>query len=87
MADYKSRAEIQKVIYEIIVKEGFKKPEELTDDLEFTKDLGADSLDSADIQMNTEDGLDVRIEEKDLPKLQTVGSLVDYCFNQLKKGE
>ena len=87
MADYKSRAEIQKVIYEIIAEEGLKKPEELTDDLKFIEDLGADSLDSADIQMNTEDALEIRIEEKDLPMLQTVGSLVDYCFNKQKEGK
>lgn len=53
-------------------------PENLTMETNLIEDLGADSLDIADLVMELEEQLDVEISDEDLAKLKTVGDIVEY---------
>lgn len=48
----------------------------------FIEDLGADSLDVAEMIMAFEDEFNVEIEDEDIEKMRTVGHVVDYFKNK-----
>ncbi|MCD6328491.1 acyl carrier protein [bacterium] len=54
------------------------KRERLGMDASFKDDLGADSLELADLIMEFEDSFDIKISEEDGEKLTTVGEAVNY---------
>ena len=54
------------------------KRERLSMDASFKDDLGADSLELADLIMEFEDSFDIKISEEDGEKLTTVGEAVNY---------
>lgn len=56
---------------------------ELTLDASFTKDLGIDSLDYAELVMEFETSFDIRIPDTDAEKLQTLGSAIHYIESKL----
>jgi len=45
---------------------------------EFTKDLGADSLDTVELIMELEKEFDITIPDEDAEKIRTVGDAVNY---------
>ncbi|MBQ5565252.1 MAG: acyl carrier protein [Clostridia bacterium] len=47
-------------------------------DTNLTEDLGADSLDFADVVMAIEDEFDVEIPDEDIESIKTVGDIVEY---------
>ena len=63
------------------------KKDRLTKDASFKDDLGADSLELADLIMEFEDNFDIRISEEDGEKLLTVGDAVNYIKQQVEGGE
>ncbi|HLX62332.1 MAG TPA: acyl carrier protein [Planctomycetota bacterium] len=68
-----------------IVSEKLKKPkEQITLESSF-QDLGADSLDTADLVMEFEDEFDINIPEEAEGKIKTVGEVVKFIEEQTKK--
>lgn len=68
----------------VLVNQLRVKHEDVTDDATIIDDLGADSLDSMEIVMALEEGLNIEIPDEDMfesdgqPKKFTVGQVVDY---------
>ena len=54
----------------------------LTDQANFARDLGLDSLDVTDLLMQVETSFGIRIPDEDWGKLQTVGQVKDYIANE-----
>ncbi len=52
--------------------------DEITPDMDFASDLGADSLDLYQILMGVEDELDVKIPSEGIEHISTVGEAVDF---------
>ena len=50
----------------------------VTMDAVLLEDLGADSIDLADLVMNFEDEFDLEISDEDLENIKTVGDIVKY---------
>ncbi len=71
-------ADIKQKITEIIVKKLGVEESQVTDEANFTKDLGADSLDTVELIMELEKEFDLQIEDSDAEKLQTVGDVIKY---------
>ena len=61
-----------------------RNPESIRDTDAFIKDLGADSLDTVEIVMATEEAFDIYIEDAAAEKLVTVGDLIDYVSIRIK---
>lgn len=63
-------------IKELISKQLNKSVDEITEDSEFVKDLGADSLDVVEMLMNLEEEFDVTVPEEDAVNIKTVGDII-----------
>ncbi len=62
-----------------ILAEQFDAEEDsITLDTSLTEDLGADSLDLADVLMAIEDEFEVEIPDEDIENIKTVGDIVGY---------
>lgn len=62
-----------------ILAEQFDEEEDnITLDTSLTEDLGADSLDLADVLMAIEDEFEVEIPDEDIENIKTVGDIVTY---------
>lgn len=57
---------------------------EITPDANFTKDLGIDSLDYAELVMEFEQNFSIRIPDTDAEKLKTVEQAIQYIGNKMK---
>ena len=77
MSDLKQR------ITEIIVKKLGVEESQITDEASFTKDLGADSLDTVELIMEFEKEFNLTIEDSDAEKIQTVGNVARYLQERL----
>lgn len=51
---------------------------DITNDANFTNDLGADSLDTVEIIMEFEKEFDIRIPDDQAEKISTVGQAISY---------
>ena len=71
-------ADLQQKITEIIVKKLGVEETQVTNEANFTKDLGADSLDTVELIMELEKEFDLQIEDSDAEKLQTVGDVIKF---------
>lgn len=69
-------ADIKAKVTEIIVNKLGVEESQVTPEASFTKDLGADSLDSVELIMEFENEFDVSFEESDQEKIQTVGDVL-----------
>ncbi len=72
MSEYRSK------VTDIIVKKLGVEKSQITDEASFTKDLGADSLDTVELIMEFEKEFNVTIEDNDAEKIQTVGQVISY---------
>jgi len=72
MADFKQK------VTEIIVKKLGVEESQVTNEANFTKDLGADSLDTVELIMELEKEFNLQIEDADAEKIQTVGDVINY---------
>lgn len=77
MSDIKSK------VTEIIVKKLGVEESQITNEANFTKDLGADSLDTVELIMEFEKEFEITIEDSDAEKIQTVGDVVTYLESKL----
>lgn len=58
-------------------------PDEITEDVSFENDLGADSLDVFQIIMGIEDAFDIEIDNEEAEKIVTVGDAVEQIKNAI----
>jgi acyl carrier protein len=75
--------EISKKVKDIVVKKLGVEESQITPEASFTKDLGADSLDTVELILEFEKEFNISIEEADQDKVQTVGQVVDYLNKKL----
>lgn len=57
---------------------------EVTPSAEFSKDLGADSLDTVELIMELEKEFDITIPDEDAEKISTVGDAIEYIESHQK---
>ncbi len=69
-------------VKEIIVEQLDVKAEEVKMEASFIEDLGADSLDTAELVMAFEEAFDIEIPDDDAEKIQKVQDAVDYIVNK-----
>ncbi|MBM6921091.1 acyl carrier protein [Phocea massiliensis] len=65
-------------IKEILVDQLDVEEEKVTMEASITEDLGADSLDVADIVMSIEEEFDVEVPDDQLQNIKLVGDIVKY---------
>ena len=70
-------------VKDIIVKQLGVKPEEVTEDANFTDDLGADSLDLVEVVMALEEEFDAPVPDEEAEKIKTVGDAVRFIDAKL----
>ena len=78
MADIASRVKA------IIVDKLTVDENEVTPTAEFSKDLGADSLDTVELIMEFEKEFDIQIPDEDAEKITTVGDAIKYIEEHSK---
>lgn len=63
-------------VKELISKQLNRPIEEITDEKEVVKDLGADSLDVVEMLMSLEEEFSITVPEEDAVNIKTVGDIV-----------
>jgi acyl carrier protein len=76
-------SEIQSKVTAIIVDKLGVDESEVTNESNFTNDLGADSLDTVELIMEFEKEFDIQIPDDQAEKIGTVGQAVDYIANNV----
>ena len=71
----------EKEIKEIIAKQFSIDINKLTNETNFNKDLGADSLDTVEIVLAIEDKFNIEILDEHAEKILTIGDIVKYVDN------
>ena len=79
-----SREEIKEKVIDITCDQLQVSRDQVKDESAFVEDLGADSLDIAELVMEFEDEFDLEIPE-DQQGINTINSAVEYIFNNIKK--
>ena len=78
------REEIKAKVIEIIASKLNKDEDEITEEKEFERDLGADSLETSEIVMELEDTFEIdEIPQDDSLQIKTVGKAIDYLAEKL----
>ena len=75
--------EITAKVTDIIVKKLGVEETQVTPDASFTKDLGADSLDTVEVMLELEKEFNIQIDEADQGKVQNVGDVINYLNAKL----
>ncbi len=70
--------DIEQKVKEIIVDKLSVDANEVTPAAEFSKDLGADSLDTVELIMEFEKAFDIQIPDEEAEKITTVGDAIAY---------
>ncbi|MBJ2192017.1 MAG: acyl carrier protein [Muribaculaceae bacterium] len=77
-------SDIEKRVKEIIVDKLTVDENEVTPTAEFSKDLGADSLDTVELIMEFEKEFDITIPDAEAEKISTVGDAISYIEEHSK---
>ena len=64
-------------VKQLIAAQLNKPAEEITEDKEVVKDLGADSLDIVEMLMSLEEEFNITVPEEEAVKIKTVGDIVE----------
>jgi len=75
--------EIGLKVADILVNKLALSETEITEDANFIKDLGIDSLDFAELTMEFEQAFDIRIPDTDAEQISTISQAVDYIKGKL----
>lgn len=70
-------------VAEILVNKLALSETEITEDANFIKDLGIDSLDYAELTMEFEQAFDIRIPDSDAEQINTISQAVDYIKGKM----
>ncbi len=73
---------IEAKVREIIVSKLGVEESQVTNTASFTKDLGADSLDTVELVMEFEKEFGMQIPDEDAEKIQSVGDAVTYISSK-----
>lgn len=73
---------IEEKVREIVIDKLNVTAEQVTDEASFVDDLGADSLDQAELVLALEDEFNLQISDKDSESISTVGAAIDYIKKQ-----
>ena len=65
-------------VVEIIVEQLGVSPEEISPEVSFVEDLGADSLDIVELVMAMEEAFDIEIPDDDAAKIEKFRDAVEY---------
>jgi acyl carrier protein len=76
---------VEEKVKDIIVEELGVEREKLTTDASFMEDLGADSLDTVELEMAFEKEFDIDIPDEEAEKLRTVGDAMSYLHEKIGK--
>jgi acyl carrier protein len=68
--------EIESKVKEILCDKLNVSPDEVTNDANIKEDLGGDSLDVVEIEMELEKELNIEITDEELSQVETVGDLI-----------
>lgn len=69
---------IEEKVRSIIVDQLGVESDKVTADAKFIEDLGADSLDTAELVMAFEENFDIEVPDEEAEKLQSVADVVAY---------
>ena len=72
-----TRDEIKGKVVDVVVEKLKVSRDQVTEESSFIDDLGADSLDTAELALEFEDEFDLQIPE-DQQSLNTVGAVIDF---------
>ncbi len=75
---------IKDKVSEILIQKIGLSQSEITDDANFTKDLGIDSLDFAELTMEFEQAFDIKINDNDTRHLKTIGDAISFIEQKLQ---
>lgn len=74
----------QEILFKLIAQQfRIEDISSITLNMDFNKDLNADSLDVIELSMLMEEEFDIEISDKDLKNFKTVQSVVDYLNNKI----
>jgi acyl carrier protein len=76
-----TRDEIKEKVIDIVVEQLQVSRDQVAEETSFVDDLGADSLDTAELVMEFEDEFDINIPE-DEEGIKTVGNAIDFIVKQ-----
>jgi len=79
-----TREEIFEQVKEVIADRLGVDPDEIKWESRLVEDLGADSLDNAELVMNLEEKFGIEIPDEDQTKIQTIEDIVNYIEEKLK---
>jgi acyl carrier protein len=77
--------DVEKKVKEIVMDKLNVTAEQVTDKASFVEDLGADSLDQAELVLALEDEFNLQISDKDSESIRTVGNAVAYITEHVKQ--
>lgn len=77
-------SKIEAIITDILVNKIGLERTEITHDANFSKDLGIDSLDYAELIMEFEQAFDIKINDDDAEGLSTIGHAIELIEAKLK---
>jgi acyl carrier protein len=72
-------------VKEIVMDKLNVSAEQVTDEASFVEDLGADSLDQAELVLALEDEFNLQISDKDSENIMTVGKAIAYIKEHVKE--
>ena len=76
--------DIKEKVIEIVSEQMGVDKAEVTPETSFINDLNADSLDTVELVMESEDEFDMSIPDEEAEKIQTVGAAIDYITQIMK---
>ena len=76
---------IEEKVKEILIVQLSVKPEQITPNARIVEDLGADSLDTIELVMAFEEEYGIEIPDEKAERLRTVGDVIKYLTETLKK--
>nr|QUE29235.1 AcpP [Erythrotrichia welwitschii] len=80
----KTKNEINENVKRIVAEQLGVDISEVTDQAHFTKDLGADSLDTVELVMAIEEEFSIDIPDEEAEKITTLDEVVTFIDKQLK---
>jgi acyl carrier protein len=78
-----TKDEIRAKIKKIVVENLGVSEDQVTDDAQFSQDLGADSLDQVELVMSLEEEFGAEIRDEDADSLNTVGDAINYIEKRI----